>query len=267
MPTYANLKSVAMRKKRVIAKRRKRKSTEEKRFERLADFLNEAGMLRKTPRSGYAFLGSGKENVAEHSFRTTVIGHALAQMLGVNVEKTLLLCLYHDLHEARTGDFNYVNHRYNSCDARAALRDAAAGSGLESEILALWDELEAGETLEAKIARDADQLDLICNLQMERRKGNREAEAWLKSALPRLKIAESKKLAHAILNVSPDNWWKRDVAAAWWINHADPCDAGKNEWLAGAGRANSKGKQYETKGVRLQALPDVFRLVKKICMD
>ena len=51
---------------------------------RLADFCNEVGMLRHTPRSGYAFLGSGKENVAEHSYRVSVLGYALARLAGAD---------------------------------------------------------------------------------------------------------------------------------------------------------------------------------------
>ncbi|MDO9081998.1 MAG: HD domain-containing protein, partial [Humidesulfovibrio sp.] len=54
------------------------------RMTRLADFLFECGMLRKTPRTGYQFLGTGSENVAEHSFSTAVIGFVLAQMAGAN---------------------------------------------------------------------------------------------------------------------------------------------------------------------------------------
>ena len=88
-------------------------------LERLADFCNEAGMLRHTPRSGYAFLGSGRESVAEHSYRTTVLGYMLARMAGLDPSRVVMLCLFHDLHEARTGDFNYVNHRYDTCRARA----------------------------------------------------------------------------------------------------------------------------------------------------
>jgi len=34
----------------------------------IADFLFEVGMLSRTPRSGYQFLGSGRESVAEHIF-------------------------------------------------------------------------------------------------------------------------------------------------------------------------------------------------------
>ncbi|MGE4193968.1 MAG: phosphohydrolase, partial [Pseudodesulfovibrio sp.] len=37
------------------------------RLTRIVDIFNECGMLRKTPRTGYQFLGSGSENVAEHS--------------------------------------------------------------------------------------------------------------------------------------------------------------------------------------------------------
>ena len=36
----------------------------------LANFLFEVGMLKRTPRTGFQFLGSGAESVAEHSFRT-----------------------------------------------------------------------------------------------------------------------------------------------------------------------------------------------------
>jgi len=34
-----------------------------------AKFLYEVGMLQRTPRSGFAFLGSGKQSVAEHTYR------------------------------------------------------------------------------------------------------------------------------------------------------------------------------------------------------
>lgn len=55
---------------------------DEQQMERITDFFHEAGHLRHTPRSGYAFLGSGSENVAEHSYRTSVIGYTLAKLGG-----------------------------------------------------------------------------------------------------------------------------------------------------------------------------------------
>lgn len=189
---------------------------------RLADLCNEAGMLRHTPRSGYAFLGSGRENVAEHSYRVCVIGHILARMAGADAARVVFLCLFHDLHEARTGDFNYVNHRYNSSRSRQALTDAVNGTGLEEEILHGWDELEAAKSSEAALAHDADQLDLICNLNVELHKGNAFAREWLDSALKRLRTREGQALAEAILRTDPNRWWYGQVEKDWWIHHCDP---------------------------------------------
>lgn len=89
------------------------------------------GCSRHTPRSGYKFLGSGQEPVAEHSHRTTVIGYVLAKKTGADAARTVMLCLFHDLPEARTGDFNYVNRLYDTSRERDALEDAVEGTGLE----------------------------------------------------------------------------------------------------------------------------------------
>ncbi|WP_241159316.1 MULTISPECIES: HD domain-containing protein [unclassified Desulfovibrio] len=191
-------------------------------LERLADLCNEAGMLRHTPRSGYAFLGSGKESVAEHSYRTTVLGYMLARMAGLEPSRVVMLCLFHDLHEARTGDFNYVNHRYDTCRARAALEDATAGTGLADDILGAWDELEDARTDAARLAHDADQLDLICNLQAELSRGNEFAREWLDSALKRLRTTEGRELAEAILRTDPNRWWYGRVDKDWWVRHGLP---------------------------------------------
>ena len=42
-------------------------------MKRIANLLFEAKMLKEIPRSGYHFLGSGRETVAEHSFMITFI--------------------------------------------------------------------------------------------------------------------------------------------------------------------------------------------------
>ena len=93
-------------------------------MKRIIEFLFEVGMLKKTPRTGYQFLGSGKESVADHSFRTAVIGYILAtQQPAADRNRVVLMCLFHDFPEARTGDHNYVNKRYVTADEDGALRD------------------------------------------------------------------------------------------------------------------------------------------------
>ncbi len=186
------------------------------RMTRLADFLYEVGMLRKTPRTGYQFLGSGGENVAEHSFRTAVIGYVLAELAGADPMRTMSLCLFHDLHEARTGDFNYVNKLYNSCDGKRALADALAGTGLEERILGKWDELESSETPEALLAHDADQIDLLLNLREEQSLGNRYAEKWIECALERLRTDAGRELAGAVSKTDHTDWWFKGPDRCWW---------------------------------------------------
>ena len=186
------------------------------RMKRLADFLFETGMLRKTPRSGYQFLGSGKENVAEHSFRTAVVGFVLAQMAGANAEHTALMCLFHDLHEARIGDFNYVNRIYNTSKPRTALEHAVEGTDLEDAMLPLWDELEEADTLEAKLAQDADQLDIILSLKEEKDLGNPYAEKWLEGALHRLRTPYGQQLAETIVCTDHTDWWFVGPDESWW---------------------------------------------------
>lgn len=198
-----------------------KKNPDSAQLSRLADLFNESGMLRHTPRTGFAFLGSGKESVAEHSFRTCIIGFSLATICGADIARTVFLCLFHDLHEARTGDLNYVYHRYDSCDVVRALKDALKGTGLEENILGYAEEMEENLTLEAKVANDADQLDLICNLQEELTKGNEFAGEWLESALNRLQLPLSREMANTILKTSPNHWWYETVDKRWWINRDD----------------------------------------------
>ncbi len=186
------------------------------RLTRLADFLFEAGMLRRTPRTGYQFLGSGAENVAEHSFRAALIGFVLAGRAGADPLKTMALCLFHDLPEARTGDFNYVNKLYNTCDSRRALADALAGTGLSATVLALHDELEAAATAEAALAQDADQIDLIANLKEELDLGNRYAAAWIEAAMERLRTEAGRELARAVATTDHAEWWFNGPDRRWW---------------------------------------------------
>jgi putative hydrolase of HD superfamily len=191
------------------------------RLQRIVDFFHEAGMLRFTPRTGYQFLGSGKENVAEHSFRAAVIGWVLARMAGADAQRTALICLFHDFAEARTGDFNYVNRIYNKSLPRKALEDAVFGTGLGEDLLSFWDELEKNASPEAKLARDADCLDLILNLKRELDLGNKAAAQWLDSARQRLYTPAGQELAHIIAETDHNAWWFQGPDASWWKRHME----------------------------------------------
>lgn len=191
-------------------------------LERIADFLFEAGMLRKTPRTGYRFLGSGGESVAAHSFRTAIIGCLLAKLAGAQRERILVMCLFHDFHEARTGDLNYVYQLYDTCAAQQAIEDACRGVPSGDALLELWNEFEERRTPEALLAHDADQLDLILTLKEEQDMGNPYAAKWLSNALKRLRSDEAKQLADAILHRDHTAWWFLGASEEWWAHRKKP---------------------------------------------
>jgi len=182
------------------------------------EFLFEVGMLKKTPRTGYQFLGSGGESVADHSFRTAVIGYALAsQEPDADRNKVVLMCLFHDFPEARTGDHNYVNKKYVKTDEKRAVQDQVQGLSFGDEIVDLFREFNRCDTLEARLAKDADQLDLILELKGQLDSGNPNAKDWLSYAVKRMITDGAKQMAQEILATKSANWWF-DKKTDWWVN-------------------------------------------------
>ena len=182
----------------------------------IVNFLFEVGLLKKIPRSGYKFLGTGSESVADHSFRVAVIAYVLAKHeLQADLQKVVLMSLFHDIHEARTGDHNYVNKQYVIVNEDKAVRDLAQGLPSGEEIVSLIREFNSGETLEARLSQDADQLDFILELKTQRDLGNRSAAEWMRYSLKRLITDNAKKLANEIINTDSSNWWFNKNEELW----------------------------------------------------
>ena len=189
----------------------------------IADFLFEVGMLKRTPRSGFQFLGSGGETVAEHSLRCAVIGYTLAKMNGaILTERVAIMCLFHDLVVARTGDLNYVNKRYVTADEDLAVKDMTSGLPFGDEIRDLTREFNERQTVESLYANDADQLEMILELKELGDLGNKYAGEWILAAVKRLRTEDGKRLARSVLNTEFSAWWFKEKDDDWWVH------AGKN---------------------------------------
>jgi putative hydrolase of HD superfamily len=183
----------------------------------IANFLFELGMLKRTPRTGFQFLGSGAESVAEHIFRTSLIGYTLAQLDGqADAGRVVLLCLFHDIPEARTGDLNYVNKKYVKVDEQAAVEDLARTLPFGDDYRGLQAEFMAKQTCEAKIAHDADQLEMILALKEYKDLGNRYADEWYPVTLKRLQTEAARELAETIWTTDSSLWWFDDDTD-WWV--------------------------------------------------
>jgi len=184
-----------------------------------ANYLNEVGMLNRTPRSGFQFLGSGEQSVAEHMYRMMHVAFLLARMSKDKVDELHLLHLvmFHDLPEARTSDHNYVNRRYVREDLDHVLHDGARQWPFGEEIAACVREFEAAETPAARLAKDADQLELLLMLKEQSDLGHPHVDDWIRPLLARLKTDAGKRLAEEILATRWDGWWFDDKDDPHWV--------------------------------------------------
>ena len=112
---------------------------------------------------------------------------------------------------------NYVNKKYVKVDEDKAVQDLSNGLPFGDDIITLTREFNEGDSLEARISRDADQLDLILELKEQLDLGNRSANDWLVYALKRLQTESAKKLAEEVMNTAYTDWWF-EKKTDWWVN-------------------------------------------------
>ena len=179
----------------------------------IATLLFEAKKLKEIPRSGFHFLGIGKESVADHSFMVTFIAYIMSKMFpDVDALKLISMSLIHDLPEARTGDLNYVQKKYVTADEEKAIKDTLCDIPFGESIAELIEEFNEGKSTEARLAHDADQIALILELKSLSDIGSAAPAKWLPHVLSRLKTSEGKKLAESINRTDWDSWWMENYA-------------------------------------------------------
>ena len=182
-------------------------------MKRIAEFMLEACFLKHIPRSGYQYLGTGGESVADHVYAATMIAFVFAQLMPeADIQRLLGMCLFHDLPETRIGDLNYVQKHYVKANEKKALADALENLPFRQSISELLEEFNAGETLEARLAHDADQLALIIDLIHLKDTGHDTPEKWLPHVKKRLKTDIGIQLCNAVLSQEWDGWWRKIFA-------------------------------------------------------
>lgn len=203
-------------------------SEEKDLYRQVTDFIYETNIHSRTPRSGFWFLGSGKQSVAEHLFHTAMIAYALSRMEAeADEKKVMLMALFHDIGEGRTADHNYVHQRYGRLAESEAVKDISRSIPFGDEIYELYEEMEAAGTLEAKLVKDADQLEWIASLRAEEVKGNIKAREWIEGALKRLKTPSGKKLGEMLDHTHPDSWWY-EAGDEWFVDRKEEDRRWKN---------------------------------------
>jgi putative hydrolases of HD superfamily len=197
------------------------KPSKGKELEQIANFVYEMGIHQKTPRSGLWFLGSGSQSVADHLFRVAMISYALCYLTPeADKHKVLLMALVHDIGEGRVSDLNYVHQKYGRLAEANAVSDIARSVPFGKDIEEAYLEEQAKLTIEAKLVKDADQLEWIATLRTEEEKGNMKAKKWAEIGVRRLKTTAGKRLGKLLMKTHPDKWWF-DETDNWFVDRPE----------------------------------------------
>ena len=130
----------------------------------LLDALHVAERLKDETRHCYT-SGGRRESVAEHSWRITLMAYFLRdEFPEADMDKVMRMCLIHDLGECFTGDIPAFDKTQRDEEKEEDLLFAWVASLPEpyrAEMRALYEEMAARETVEAKIYKALDNLEAV----------------------------------------------------------------------------------------------------------
>ena len=148
---------------------------------RLLEIILECNELKAIPRMGWRVRGvRDGESVAEHSYAVALIAMLVADRLDIDIdrEKLLKIALVHDLPEHMLGDIHAPATRLLGEDVKEAAELRIIErlfTGLEdgSEYVDLWKEFADRSSVEGKLVRAIDKLEMFTQAYQYECAGNR----------------------------------------------------------------------------------------------
>jgi putative hydrolase of HD superfamily len=150
--------------------------------------LIHGNQLKRTIRSGWGQRGVPEvENVAAHSYGTAFIALVMVELIKqpMNLKNVLFMSLLHDLPEGITTDIPAPAWRLFPTGVKSDVENTAMQKifgdlPFKKDFLSYWDELQKGETAEARLVHDCDKLDMYLQaLMYELETGNQKlGEFW-----------------------------------------------------------------------------------------
>lgn len=188
------------------------------------EFMFEMGTLRYLDRTWVQFLRQNVASVAEHIFRVIWIALVIAKHEKVtDTDRIVKMALVHDISESRTGDTHYISRQYVTQDEKLAITDVLHKTILKDEFLSLWKEYEERKTIESKIVKDADNLDVDLELHEQPLVDPELRKSWQpirsKAVYNKLYTKTAKRFWRQIQSSNPHDWHRlgrnRFVAGDW----------------------------------------------------
>ncbi|TVT96727.1 hypothetical protein EJB05_24580, partial [Eragrostis curvula] len=152
------------------------------------DFLTLCHRLKTTKREGWVRRGvQAPESIADHMYRMGVMALIAADLPGVDRDRCVKMAIVHDIAEAIVGDItpsDNVPKEEKSRREKEALDhmcELLGGGPRAQEIRELWMEYEENASLEAKVVKDFDKVEMILQaLEYEKEQG-RDLEEFFQS--------------------------------------------------------------------------------------
>ncbi|KAI4357899.1 hypothetical protein L6164_001816 [Bauhinia variegata] len=156
----------------------------------VVDFLTLCNRLKTTKRKGWINHGiKGPESIADHMYRMALMALIAGDLPGLNRERCIKIAIVHDIAEAIVGDItpsDGVPKAEKSRMEQEALDGMCKvlGGGMRAEeIKELWREYENNSSLEAKLVKDFDKVEMILQaLEYETEHGKVLDEFYLSTA-------------------------------------------------------------------------------------
>jgi putative hydrolase of HD superfamily len=145
--------------------------------DRIIDTVLGLDPLADLPRTGWLLRGVRPcESIADHTFGVALVAVLLtdalrAQGQSVDGERVLRMAFVHDAPEARTGDVPLPSKTAEAQQALAEMEGRLARELLPAALAEAWGEAEQGATLEARIVKAADKLQMMIKVLAYERQG------------------------------------------------------------------------------------------------
>lgn len=142
------------------------------------DLIYELGTLRNLSRGWQQHLGDQVASITEHSFRVIWIALLISRMEKQGDENLIIkMALTHDLDEIRTSDLGYIQKMYVKANSQQAVSDTFADT-LLNDFVDIIENFEKRDSIEAKIVKDADNLDIDFELKEMAERGHQLPKKW-----------------------------------------------------------------------------------------
>ncbi|MCD6109562.1 HD domain-containing protein [bacterium] len=178
----------------------------------IINYFFELGILKKFYHNGPQVAGvKHPDTIAEHIYRSSVIGFLLGEMEGLSGEKVAMIALFHDNPESRIGDHNKIAQRYMDREKieKDVLKEQTAylPSSIAKKIKNYWNQHAEKNSKEGLLAYEADLLETALQAKEYLDIGY-PTKGWISNVKKKLKSKSAKKLLQELEKTNFTDWWQ-----------------------------------------------------------